>query len=73
MWYNHIAKLNGVLTGAIADFPQVSRMPLVMERVLSAKRKNNEAVAPEDQFSPTRSGGSSLQLVRLTNLLLLKS
>jgi hypothetical protein len=64
MWYNHIAKLNGVLTGAIADFPQVSRMPLVMERVLSAKRKNNEAVAPEDQFSPTRSGGSSLQLVR---------
>jgi conjugal transfer/type IV secretion protein DotA/TraY len=64
MWYNHIAKMNGAISGAAWEFPKPSRFPTIMESVLAEKRKNNENLTPEDQFSPNRGGGGTIQLPR---------
>jgi hypothetical protein len=65
MWYNHIAKMNGAISGAAWEFPKPSRFPSIMENVLGEKRKNNQNLTPEDQFSLDLGGGKgSVQLPR---------
>lgn len=64
MWYNHIARLNGAISGAVWNVPTVTRFPVVMEAVAMAKMRNNQNVSPNEVYNPSKSQDAALQLKR---------
>jgi hypothetical protein len=52
IWYNRIAQMNGEVTGAVMNPPQMSKWPLVMENVLVSKESENNNIDPDDIFQP---------------------
>lgn len=64
LWYNHIARANGAVTGAAQATPKIVHYPSVMEVVAMAKLRNNKNVTASDLFTPTKGEDSDLQLLR---------
>lgn len=62
LWYNHIARANGAVTGAALAVPKITHYPALMEVVAQAKMRNNKNVTGEDLFMPKKGEDSSLQL-----------
>jgi hypothetical protein len=67
MWYNHIARMNGSLTGATWNYPVPSRYPQIMEKVLAEVRQNNQNVTAQAQFTPHLGGKAKMDLPRGDN------
>ena len=52
LWYNQIADLNGKITIASANLPEIVKFPDVMEYVLSQKQASDENIAVGQLFNP---------------------
>ena len=64
MWYNQIARINGSITAAAINYPQPTRMPFMMESVLTKVRQNNQNTTPQDQFNPNFGKKNAMVLKR---------
>ena len=64
MWYNNIARINGSVTAAAMNYPQATRMPFMMESVLTKVRQNNQNTTPQDQFNPNFGKKNAMVLKR---------
>ena len=64
MWYNHIARLNGTLSGAAWQTPQISRMPLIQTNLLIQKKMNNQSSTIGSATSTNQSGPTPVQTPR---------
>lgn len=64
LWYNHIARSNGGITGAAQAVPKITHFPALMEVVARAKLRNNKNVTADDLFTPVKGEDSDLQLSR---------
>ena len=64
LWYNHIARANGGITGSVQALPKITHYPAMMEIVARAKMRNNKNVTADDLFTPVTGEDSDLQLAR---------
>ncbi|HNQ91602.1 MAG TPA: DotA/TraY family protein [Alphaproteobacteria bacterium] len=64
MWYNHIASINGTLSGAAWKTPQISRWPLIQTNILIQKKMNNEGSTVGDMTAPNKGKESAIQTER---------
>ena len=52
LWYNQIADLNGKISMAVQNLPEIVKFPDVMEYVLSQKQATDENIAVDQLFNP---------------------
>lgn len=52
-WYNQIADLNGAVTSAVFNLPEIEKYPYVMEYVAAQNRSLNESTEGEILFNPS--------------------
>jgi len=55
IWFNKVAEMNGALTSAVYNRPEVVALPYVMEYIKKKKMEQNQNVALEDMYTPTLS------------------
>jgi conjugal transfer/type IV secretion protein DotA/TraY len=60
IWYNKIAQQNGALITAVANIPQPTMMPRVMEYIRQERIKQNRASKSEEMYSPVVAGGPAI-------------
>ncbi|MGH1377878.1 MAG: DotA/TraY family protein [Alphaproteobacteria bacterium] len=64
LWYNKIAELNGIVTGAVKNVPRPFKYPMVMEIVAEEHRMNDTNVSYADRFNPRLQNGQLASLSR---------
>jgi len=52
IWYNRIAELNGNITSAVINIPEVKQYPFIMEYIAGQKNKTLKEVPTLETFSP---------------------
>ncbi|MCC6597826.1 MAG: DotA/TraY family protein [Alphaproteobacteria bacterium] len=52
MWFNTIAQVNGAFSSSIFEYPTLDKYPMIMEKVRSLKKKNDEDIDGVNQFQP---------------------
>ncbi len=65
LWYNHIARANGAITGAVQATPKIVSYPEIMETVAAAKMRNNKNISPDELYTPSKGEDSNLQLAKV--------
>ena len=60
IWYNRVAEMNGMLTGAAFAVPIVSKYPAIMEKVLEVKVKYDKDLDATTQRKPNATGINSI-------------
>ncbi len=58
VWYNTIAKLNGLFVTAVMATPKLVTYPLVMEKMAEYNRRVNQSSGGLNQYSPLAGGDS---------------
>lgn len=64
LWYNKIAELNGIVTGAVKNVPRPFKYPMVMEIIAEEHRANDSNVSYTDRFNPRLQNGQLVSLPR---------
>ena len=62
MWYNQIADVNGRMTSATLNIPQVKAFPSSMERVCKKVKQQNDKVDATECYYPGMSKGKQVEL-----------
>lgn len=57
IWYNKIAQFNGSLISSVYNLPVAKRYPVIMEKVLEAKKAQNNNFPGRERFNPVLAGG----------------
>ncbi len=57
IWYNKIAEMNGALTSAVFNKPEISALPYVMEHIKREKQKDNINTPLPDLYTPLLTNG----------------
>lgn len=60
IWFNTIAQINGGFSASVFDYPSLDKYPLIMEKVRSLKKKNDEQIDGVAQFQPNVSVDSTI-------------
>ena len=63
IWYNQIADVNGRLTSAALNKPQIKAYPKVMEDTCEQNKQQNNNTSPEECYDPALSKGKQVQYV----------
>ncbi len=66
IWYNTIADINGVFTGAVYAAPTIKRYPELMEKVKREREMNNVDSTPCNMFEPNLKDGRSVPFEKTT-------
>ncbi|PZQ43867.1 MAG: hypothetical protein DI551_11285 [Micavibrio aeruginosavorus] len=66
IWYNHIADINGVFTGAIYAQPTIRQWPAAMEFVRTQRQKQDKSAAACKTFNPKLSNKKSVEFTNPT-------
>lgn len=66
MWYNHIASINGAVSGAAWSTPQVSKWPMIQSALMVQKKMNDQGGTVGTATSNTNSGSTPIQTERGT-------
>lgn len=61
LWYNRIANVNGALTSAAINIPQVKNLPDAMIYTCDQNRQQNSETSPKDCNNPNLSQGKQVQ------------
>ncbi len=51
LWYNKIAEMNGAVTSASFNIPQVSKLPFLMEKQFQENQQQNSGVTNDNKFA----------------------
>lgn len=70
IWFNRIAEMNGAISAAMLNIPNITSYPLVMEKVKEQQMENTNTLSLETMFSPILDNGNPVKLDRkLDNML----
>ena len=64
LWYNKIAELNGIVTGAVKNVPRPFKYPMVMEIIAEEHNMHDTSVSYADRFNPRLQNGQLVSLSR---------
>lgn len=64
IWYNKIASMNGAVTTAVFNIPEVRLWTSAMETVIKERQQQDSNVASRDRYNPDISGDISVDYTR---------
>lgn len=64
MWYNQIANINGLLSGAVNNYPRPFKYPKVMEQVADYHKSHDSNMSNANRFNPRLQNGQLVDLPR---------
>ncbi len=64
MWYNHIAGINGSVSGAAWSTPQISKWPMIQNNLMTQKKMNDQGTTVSNATGNTNSGKTSIETER---------
>ncbi len=65
LWYNQLAKLNGVIAESAVNIPKPFMFPMVMENVASLHQQNDPNMSFKDRYNPELENGNLADLPRM--------